>query len=66
MNISVEERAQIEKEIREQIQAERRVQKAEWRRNNKDKIRAHNQKYYAKLKAAKLRAKEESDCGTED
>lgn len=63
MSVSEEERAQIEKEVREQVLVERRAAKAEWRRNNKDKIRASNQKYRAKLKAAKLQGEEGTERG---
>ena len=51
--ITMEERAALEKEIREQIQAERRAVKMEWRRHNKESVRRSNQKYRAKVRAAK-------------
>lgn len=48
-----QEKIEFEKEIRQRILMERRAAKSEWRRNHKENIKRSNQKYRAKLKAAK-------------
>lgn len=51
------EKIEFEKEIRQKVLMERRAAKAEWRRKNKKSIKRSNQKYYAKKKAEKERAR---------